>query len=70
MDAGKLGVTTYLVPPLTVLMGWLFLAETPPTLAYVGGLLCLVGVAVARRRTRAMPTPADAGAATDKEAAS
>jgi drug/metabolite transporter (DMT)-like permease len=70
MDAGKLGVTTYLVPPLTVLMGWLFLAETPPTLAYVGGLLCLVGVAVARRRTRAMPTPADAGAATNKEAAS
>lgn len=52
MNAGNLGVTTYLVPPLTVLMGWLFLAETPPPLAYVGGALCLVGVAVARRRPR------------------
>jgi len=36
-----------------VLMGWLFLSETPPTLAYVGGALCLVGVGVARRRPRA-----------------
>ncbi|MGZ4479352.1 MAG: DMT family transporter [Nocardioidaceae bacterium] len=53
MNASSLGVTTYLVPPITVLMGWLFLAETPPTLAYVGGVLCLVGVGVARRRPRA-----------------
>lgn len=59
MDASRLGVTTYLVPPLTVLMGWLFLAETPPTLAYAGGVLCLAGVAVARRRPRArLPMPA------------
>ena len=33
-------------------MGWLFLAEAPPAMAYVGGALCLVGVAVARRRPR------------------
>jgi drug/metabolite transporter (DMT)-like permease len=58
MDASRLGVTTYLVPPLTVLMGWLFLAETPPTLAYAGGVLCLAGVAVARRRPRTrVPMP-------------
>ncbi|HEY0889116.1 MAG TPA: DMT family transporter [Nocardioides sp.] len=50
MDASRLGITTYLVPPITILLGWLFLAETPPALAYVGGALALVGVAVARRK--------------------
>lgn len=52
MSASSLGVTTYLVPPLTILMGWLALGETPPTMAYAGGVLCLVGVAVARRKPR------------------
>ena len=33
MDAGKLGVTTYLVPPLVILLGWLLLDEVPPVLA-------------------------------------
>jgi drug/metabolite transporter (DMT)-like permease len=50
MTASSLGITTYLVPPLTILMGWVFLAETPPGMAYVGGALALVGVAVSRRR--------------------
>jgi drug/metabolite transporter (DMT)-like permease len=60
MSASSLGVTTYLVPPITILMGWLFLDETPPGMAYVGGVLALVGVAVARRkpRTLADETPA------------
>jgi drug/metabolite transporter (DMT)-like permease len=53
MDASRLSVTTYLVPPLTVLMAWMLLDETPPAVAYVGGVLCLVGGAVARRRPRA-----------------
>ncbi len=52
MSASSLGVTTYLVPPITVVMAWLLLAETPPALAYVGGALCLAGVALARRRPR------------------
>ncbi|WP_292674211.1 DMT family transporter [Nocardioides sp.] len=52
MTASNLGVTTYLVPPITILMGWLFLDEVPPTMAYVGGVLALVGVAVARRKPR------------------
>ncbi len=52
MSAGNLGVTTYLVPPITVLLSWLLLAEVPPTMAYVGGALCLLGVALARRRPR------------------
>lgn len=50
MSASSLGVTTYLVPPLTIVMGALFLAETPPGMAYVGGVLALLGVALARRR--------------------
>ena len=53
MTASSLGITTYLVPPLTIVMGWLFLGEVPPTMAYVGGALALVGVAVARRKPRA-----------------
>ena len=47
--AGKMGATTYLVPPLAVLMGWMVLGEVPPALALLGGALCLVGVAVTRR---------------------
>ena len=53
MTASSLGITTYLVPPLTIVMGWLFLGEVPPTMAYVGGALALVGVAVARRKPHA-----------------
>ena len=52
MTAGNLSVTTYLVPPITVLLSWVFLAEAPPAMAYVGGALCLVGVGLARRRPR------------------
>ena len=52
MSASSLGVTTYLVPPLTIVMGLLFLSEAPPAMAYAGGALALVGVAVARRKPR------------------
>ena len=50
--AGKMGVTTYIVPVLVVLMSWALLGETPRPLAYLGGVLCLTGVAISRRRTR------------------
>lgn len=53
MTAGNLSVTTYLVPPITVLLSWVFLSEAPPAMAYVGGVLCLVGVGLARRRPKA-----------------
>lgn len=53
MSASSLGVTTYLVPPITIVMGVLLLDEAPPSIAYVGGALALVGVAVARRKPRA-----------------
>lgn len=62
MSASSLGVTTYLVPPIAIAMGWLFLDETPAAMAYVGGVLALVGVAVARRKPRTIaeevPAPA------------
>ncbi len=50
--AGRMGSTTYLVPPVAVLLGWALLGEIPPALALPGGVLCLAGVAVARTGTR------------------
>jgi drug/metabolite transporter (DMT)-like permease len=65
MDAGRLAVTTYLVPPIVVLLGWVLLDEVPAALAIVGGAVCLVGVAVSRRRVRPpVPVAAEAGAST------
>ncbi|MGY1593412.1 DMT family transporter [Geodermatophilus sp. SYSU D00708] len=64
MDAGTLGVTTYLVPPLVIALGWLLLDEVPPALAVVGGAVCLAGVALSRRRARVrrpVPVPQEAG---------
>jgi drug/metabolite transporter (DMT)-like permease len=46
--AGKMGSTTYMVPPLAVLLGWALLGEAPPVLALPGGLACLAGVAISR----------------------
>lgn len=53
--AGRMGSTTYLVPPLALLFGWAFLGEVPPLLVFPGGALCLAGVAVARTRSRQAP---------------
>ena len=67
MDAGRLGVTTYLVPPLVIAMGWVLLDEVPPVLAVVGGVVCLAGVGLSRRRARVrrpVSVPAEAGATT------
>jgi drug/metabolite transporter (DMT)-like permease len=52
VDAGKLAATTYLVPGTTVLISWLLLGEIPTAWGLVGGLICLVGVALTRRRSR------------------
>lgn len=59
MSASSLGVTTYLVPPITIVMGVVFLSEAPPAMAYLGGALALVGVAVARRKPRPRTVAAD-----------
>lgn len=52
MPAGQLGVTTYVVPPLVIIFGWLIFGEVPAVLAIVGGVVCLAGVALSRRRSR------------------
>jgi len=58
MSAGSLAVTTYIVPALVVLEAFLFFREVPAPLAVVGGIICLVGVALSRRRSPA-PLAAD-----------
>lgn len=50
--AGRLGSTTYLVPPVAIGLAWLMLSEVPPALAFAGGALCIGGVIVARSRGR------------------
>jgi drug/metabolite transporter (DMT)-like permease len=50
--AGKMGATIYAIPSLTVLMSWLILGEVPRGPALAGGALCLIGVAISRRRGR------------------
>ena len=64
-SAGRMGATTYLVPPIAIVMGWLLLGDVPPWLAVAGGIPCIAGVAVARgarlpawRRARAVPSDA------------
>jgi len=77
-SAGRLGSTIYLVPPLTIVMGWGLLGETPAPLAFAGGALCLGGVYLARRAPaasgKAPPRPGrEAGAvaaAGDRESVS
>lgn len=48
-SAGRMGATTYLVPPIAILIAWGLLDETPLLLALAGGALCLVGVVISRR---------------------
>jgi drug/metabolite transporter (DMT)-like permease len=57
--AGRLGASTYLVPPIAIVLGWVLLGERPAVLALAGGAVCLVGVAITRRRPRALPVSAD-----------
>ena len=58
MPAGRLITTTYLVPVIATIAAWPLLGEVPPPLALLGGLLCLVGVALTRVRTRVRAIPA------------
>lgn len=51
LPAGQLGVTTYVVPAIVIVMGLLVFGEIPTPLAIVGGTICLVGVALSRRKT-------------------
>ena len=63
VPAGQLGISTYVVPPLAIVAGWIVFSEVPAVLAIVGGVLCLAGVALSRRRERsAAPDARVAGA--------
>jgi drug/metabolite transporter (DMT)-like permease len=57
MPASQLGVSTYIVPSLTIILGLIVFGVIPPPLAIVGGVLCLVGVALSRRRSVARIVP-------------
>ncbi|GAA2073113.1 DMT family transporter [Aeromicrobium halocynthiae] len=59
LSAGTVASTTYLVPATAIVISWILLAEVPAPLAFVGGALCLAGVAITRWRPRTR-TPAPA----------
>jgi drug/metabolite transporter (DMT)-like permease len=48
--AGRLGSTTYLIPPVVIVISWTLLGEVPAVLSIMGGALCIAGVIVARSR--------------------
>lgn len=49
LPASQVGIVTYVVPPLVILLGLLIFGESPTALAVVGGVVCLMGVAWSRR---------------------
>jgi len=51
-DAGKMALTTFLVPLIATAIAWVALDEAPPALAFAGGALCVVGVLLTRRKPR------------------
>lgn len=51
-DAGRLTATTLTVPAIAIVLSWLVLDELPTVLGMIGGALCLLGVAISRRRRR------------------
>lgn len=56
--AGRLTASTYAVPAISTLMSWLLLGEVPTAWALAGGVICLVGVAISRRKPTAdAPAP-------------
>ena len=66
VPAGQLGISTYIVPPLAVVAGWLVFSEVPTLLTIIGGVVCLGGVALSRRRPKPRTVPdVVAGVTTD-----
>jgi len=50
-SAGRTAAVNYLISPLTIVLGWLLLAELPTFGAIVGGAICVAGVALARSKS-------------------
>ncbi|MGJ9411810.1 DMT family transporter [Aeromicrobium sp. CF4.19] len=57
LSSGQVASTTYLVPVVATAISWVLLDEVPAPLAFAGGALCLIGVAVTRWRPRRAPAP-------------
>ncbi|MCC6270824.1 MAG: DMT family transporter [Microbacteriaceae bacterium] len=57
LPAGQLGVTTYVVPAIVIVLGLIAFGEIPTPLAIVGGVICLIGVALSRRSSAKRPEP-------------
>jgi drug/metabolite transporter (DMT)-like permease len=55
MPAGRAGAMTYLIPPTAIVISALLLAEAPPPIAILGGLLCIAGVVVSRSSGMRVP---------------
>lgn len=49
-NAGRLTATTLTVPAIAITLSWAILGELPTVLGMLGGALCLLGVAISRRR--------------------
>lgn len=52
LTTGQVASATYLAPVIATALSWAILDEVPAPLAFVGGALCLVGVAITRYRKR------------------
>jgi len=59
--AGRLSVSTYIVPAIAIVLALIFFGEIPAPLAIVGGVVCLAGVAISRRRSAPRPAAAASG---------
>jgi drug/metabolite transporter (DMT)-like permease len=59
--AGRLSISTYIVPPLAIVLALIFFGEVPAPLAIVGGVICLVGVGVSRRAGASRPSSRGTG---------
>ena len=57
VPAGQLGVSTYIVPPLAIVLGFFVFGEVPTIVAIIGGVITLVGVALSRRRSKIVTKP-------------
>ena len=57
INTGKLAAVALIIPAVALVMSAVALRELPPPLSMAGGLLCLVGVAISRRRAAARPQP-------------
>jgi drug/metabolite transporter (DMT)-like permease len=64
ISTGKAASTTYLAPATATLISWAVLDEVPAGLAFVGGAMCLIGVAITRLRSTPKDAPVDAQAKT------